>query len=331
MAKFFGLDTGTNSVKVLEAEMERDGLRLEHYVGVSMQGSDLAAVIKQAVNEAGIKTVEVNVALAESDVYTRIVQTPRLSQAELASAIQYEAEQYVPVSLDQVELYHQVLNPNKSSPDQKTMDVLLIAVAKEKVKRLTDTLDRAGLIPKSLETELLSLNRLFGDANKTQTILQLGQKTTDLVVLDKGVPALIHSTATGGLALTKSLASGLSLAEDEAEQYKQTYGLREELLEGKVAKVLMPLVELIIGEIKKANVFIQQSKRYSLPEELIMCGGGALLPGLSSYLAEKLNIEVMVGDPFSRFIKDEEFKKMITAESNPQLATVTGLAVKELV
>jgi len=331
MAKYFGLDIGSDSVKVLETEMSKDGLRLVHYASVSTKEQDLASVIKQAVKEADIKAMEVNIALPESDVYTRIVQTPKLSRTELASAIQYEAEQYVPVSLDEVELYHQVLTKVEDSVDQKTMDVLLIAVAKEKVKRLTDMLDLAGLIPRSLETELLTLRRVFADVKKAQMLIQLGQKSTDLIVLDKGIPALIHSTATGGLALTKTLANGLGLPEDEAEEYKRTYGLREDLLEGKVAKLLLPLIGTVIGEIKKANVFIQQSKKHSLPEELIVSGGGALLPGLSSYLAEQLNIEVIVGDPFSRFLKDEAFKKMIAAESSPQLATVTGLAIKESV
>jgi type IV pilus assembly protein PilM len=331
MAKTFGLDIGSDSIKVLQAERAKEGFRLVHFASLSCAGEDQAEVIKQVVKEAGIKGGEVNVALPESDVYTRIVQTPRLSQAELASAIQYEAEQYVPVSLEEVELYHQVLMPVELAAEQKTMDVLLIAVKKERLKRLTDLLDKAGLMPRSLETELFALKRIFAKPDKPQLLVSFGHRTTDLMALDKGLPLIIHSFPTGGLALTKTLTNELSLSLEEAEQYKRSYGLRDDVLEGKIAKLLTPLIKELVNQIKKAYVFIQQKGKHHLPEELIITGGGALLPGLSVFLAEQLNVEVLVGDPLVGFIKDDEFKKKIGSETNPQLATVTGLALKDLI
>lgn len=331
MAKTFGLDIGSDSIKALQAEKAKQGFKLLHFASLSSTGEDQAELIKQVVKEAGIKGGEVNVALPESDVYTRIVQTPRLSQAELASAIQYEAEQYVPVSLEEVELYHQVLTPVELAAEQKTMDVLLIAVKKERLKRLTDLLDKAGLMPRSLETELFALKRIFAKPDKPQLLVSFGHRTTDLMALDKGLPLIIHSFPTGGLALTKTLTNELSLSLEEAEQYKRSYGLRDDVLEGKIAKLLTPLVNELVNQIKKAYVFIQQKGKQHLPEEMVIAGGGALLPGLSVFLAEQLNVEVLVGDPLVGFIKDDEFKKKIGSETNPQLATVTGLALKDLI
>ena len=133
------------------------------------------------------------------------------------------------------------------------------------------------------------------------------------------------------MALTRALVNELSLSDEQAEQYKRTYGLREELLEGKVAKALVPLIDEVVTQINKALVYVQQQGKYSQPEQVVMAGGGALLPGLTGYLVEKLNLEVVVADPFIGFVKDDDFSKLVTSEANPDLATVVGLAIKGLV
>jgi type IV pilus assembly protein PilM len=329
MSTFFGLDIGSAQVKVLQAEKENHGFKLTHFAAVDHGSGKIAQTIQQAVKQAGIKmAAEANLALPESDVYTRIIETPKLSETELASSIQYEAEQYVPVSLEEVELYHQVLSDGTIGAEEKTMRVLLIAVPKERIKQLTMLMDQAGLIPKSLETELFSLKRIFSDEQKSQLLILFGHKTTDLMIMQKGDPLFLHSMASGGMALTKALMNELGLAAEQAEQYKRTYGLRADLLEGKVAKVLAPLIDEVVNQVNKAFVYVQQQGIKKLPEQVVITGGGALLPGLSAYLVSKLNIEVEVGDPLERFVKDEEYKKLITSEANPQLSTVVGLALK---
>ncbi len=332
MSSFFGLDIGTAEIKALEAQKVSEGFKLKHFAAQQIEGKDPAEVIKAVVKEAGIKsTAEVNVALPESEVYTRIVTTPKLSETELASSIQYEAEQYVPVSLSEVELFHQVLETDDQRVNEKEMRVLLIAVTKERLKRLTDLLDKAQLIPKSLETELFSLKRVFADIGKTQLLLSLNHKTTDMMILDKGLPLFLHSMASGAMAMTKTLMTELNLSEEQAEQYKRTYGMREDLLEGKVSSLLSPLVSEVVSQANKALTYLKQQGFNKQPDQLVLTGGGALLPGLSAYLVKTINMEVVVGNPFRGFTSSEELKKLITAENNPQLAAVTGLAIKGLV
>ncbi|MBU1322436.1 type IV pilus assembly protein PilM [Patescibacteria group bacterium] len=331
MSVFFGLDIGSTQVKVLQASKNSQGLTVEKFALVETTPKNQAMAIKQAIKQAGIKgAAEVNVALAESEVYSKIIDTPKLSETELTSSIQYEAEQYIPVALSEVELFHQVLAIQEGK-DEKMMKVLLIAVPKERMNSLLSLVDQAGLIPKSLETELFSVKRLFSKEDKIQILVSCGYKTTDLMILSKGMPVFNYSVNVGGLALTKSLMNELNLPADQAEEYKKTYGMRTELLEGKVAKILTLVVDEIVSQINKAMLFLQQQGFNKPPEELVLTGGGALLPGLSAYLAAKLNLEVVVGDPFAKFVKNENFKKMIIQESNPQLATVTGLAIKGLI
>jgi type IV pilus assembly protein PilM len=331
MAQTFGLDIGSTQVKVLQAQATDKGFELTHFANQQLAGQELSQSIKLAIKQAELKSAaEAHLALPESEVYTRIIQVPKLSATELASSIPYEAEQYVPVALSEVELYHQVLD-EEASEDQKTMRVLLIAVTKERLSKLTQTIDAAGLIPKSVETEMFSLKRLFADRQKTQILLQMGHRTTDMMILDKGNCLSIHSLATGSLSMTKTLMNELSLTEAQAEEYKKTYGIKDDLLEGKVAVLLKPQLTGVIDQISKALIYLQQQGFNKKADQLVLSGGGALLPGLTSFLVEKLNIEVVVGDPFARFVKDEKFNQLVSQVNNPQLSTVVSLALKGLI
>lgn len=322
MGHFFGLDLGSSQIKVCQAEKSGQGFKLKTLA--------IASEVQAAVKQAGIKSsCEVNLALPEAEVYTRIVDIPKLSETELNSAIQFEAEQYVPVSLEEVELFHQIL-PAPEAVETKTMKVLLIAVPKERLNRITALLDNAGLIPRNLETELFSLKRVLAEPNRYQLLLLLSHKTTDMMVVYKGEPVLMHSLPGGGLGLTRSLVSEMNLSEMQAEQYKHTYGLRADLLEGKVAGSLMPLMNELVNQINKAYIYLNEQGFKKTPEQVVLAGGGALLPGLTGFLVEKLNTEVVVADPFRRFIKDEQFHKLVTAEANPQWSVAVGLAIKGL-
>ena len=329
MASFFGLDLGSSQIKVAQAERTNQGFKLQHLGIESVVNETEAETIKKVVKSSGIKpNTEVNLALPESEVYTRIVDIPKLSETELNSAIQFEAEQSVPISLDEVELFHQILP--EGDVDSKNMKVLLIAVPKNRLSKVTALLDSAGLIPHNLETELFSLKRVLVEPNRFQLLLLLSHKTVDIMVVFKGEPVLMHSLPGGGLALTRRLVAEMGLSEAQAEQYKHAYGLRSDLLEGKVAAVLKPLMNELVSQIEKTYVYLAEQGFKKTPEQVILAGAGALLPGLTSFLVEKLNTEVVVADPFKNFVKDETFHKLVTTEANPQWSVAVGLAVKGL-
>ena len=330
MTAFFGLDIGSTQIKAVQAEKTAQGYRLKHLGVETITHDGPVATILKLLKLSGIKpAAEANLALPESEIYSRIVSVPKLSEIELNSAIQYEAEQYVPIALDEVELFHQILTESPSL-DDKTMKVLLIAVPKTKLKATGDQLDQCGLIPHTLETELFALKRVLAESARYQLLVLLSHKTTDLMVVHRGEPILTHSLPSGGMALTRSLVNEMSLSEIQAEQYKQTYGLRKDLLEGKVAQVLLPLLNELVNQINKAYVYLNEQGYKKTPEQVVLAGGGALLPGLTNFLVEKLNTEVLVADPFKNFVQDDLFKKLVTAETNPHWTTAVGLAIKDL-
>ena len=328
MASVFGLDIGSSQIKVCEAQKSGQGFKLKALAAATVIGETEAVSVQKCVKLAGIKSgAEVNLALPESDVYTRIVNIPKLSETELNSAIQYEAEQYIPVALDEVELFHQILTDSESL-DTKMMNILLVAVPKEKLKKITGLIDGAGLIPHNLETELFSLKRILAEVDRYQLIVLLSQKTTDIMAVYHQKPLLMHSLPGGGMSLTRSLVAEMSLSEMQAEQYKQAYGLRPDILEGKVAAVLTPLMSELVTQINKAYAYLSEQGYKKTPEQIVLAGGGALLPGLTNFLVEKLNTEVVVADPFKHFVKDDTFKRLVKTEANPQWSVAAGLAIK---
>lgn len=330
MSTSFGLDIGSTQAKAVEAEKTNQGFVLKHLGVAGFNPGGEAAAIRELLKSGGINPGhEANLALAENEIYSRIVSVPRLSETELNSAIQYEAEQYVPVALDEVELFHQILGENTAG-EAKTMKVLLIAVPKARLKHLNQLLDTCGLIPRSLETELMALKRVLAEPGRYQLLLLLAHKTTDMIIIYRDEPILMHSLPAGSLSLTRNLVNEMGLSETQAEQYKQTYGLRADLLEGKVAQVLLPQFQELVNQINKAYVFLTQQGFRKTPEQVVLTGGGALLPGLTNFLVDKLNSEVVVANPFARFVRDKTFKRLVVSDANPQWTTAVGLALKGL-
>jgi type IV pilus assembly protein PilM len=329
MSTSFGLDIGSVQARVVQAEKTSKGYKLKHLAAASVT-NEASLTVSTLLKTSGIRlSAEVNLALSEDEIYSRIITVPKLSAMELNSAINYEAEQYVPIPLNEVELFHQILNESDAI-ETKTMKVMLIAVPKDRLKHLENFLDKCGLIPRSLETELIAIKRVLAEAGRFQLLLLLNHKSTDMIVVHRNDPVLMHSWSSGGMTLTRTLVNEMGLGEMQAEQYKHTYGLREDLMEGKVAQVLLPVFKELINEINKIYIYLNEQGLRKTPDQVILAGGGALLPGLTSFLVKELNTEVIVADPFKNFIKDENFKKFVPMAINPEWTTVVGLAIKDL-
>lgn len=272
----------------------------------------LAVTIKQLFREQKIGSKEVQVTLPESMAYTSVISMPYLSDAELASSIHWEAEQHIPVPIDEVNMEYEVLfKPSKGDVGEK-MRVLLVATKKDSVNQLVNLLHMAGLEMTGLETILLSLHRAFLPAlTKAQTIMlcHVGALTTDILITQQGEPVLTYTVPTGGLALTRSIEKQLGLPPQQAEEYKRTYGLDLSQLEGKVRQVLVPVANIIVAEMRKAMQYYQTSHQMNTIQTILLSGGSVYLPGLTPFLAEAFGTEVLIANPI----------EYISAKHNSQL------------
>ena len=336
---FFGLDIGTSSIKVVQIASSGSTKRL---VAVGLVPSPargmlsesqvdqeaIANAIKKLVSDAGIKTSNVASALAESQIFTRVIEMPVLTDRELNSAIRYEAEQYIPVPVSEVSLAWKVLYRPLEATSEAKMDVLLIAAPLSLVEKHTRVLKLANLKPVALETEIVAMTRALVDPNSpTSLVVSTGAFTTDICIVRNGILSFTRSISTGGDALTRAIATELDFEQPQAEEYKKTYGLLEDQLESKILATLKPVFEIIVSEVKKSMLNFQTKSKGDPVKRVILAGGGAKLPGITTYLASELGLEVAVGDPWYQIAKESMVDKRL-AEDRAVFAVSTGLAIR---
>lgn len=315
-----GIDVGSYTIKLVSGAKKGNQYQAQTAVSVynpvgqflpaeEMQFNQLAGVLHQLAVDNKLVGKPVATALPESLAYTSIVSMPYLSDAELASSIHWEAEQHIPVPLEEVQLEYQVLYKPKKGAVGEKMQLLLVASKKTVVERVVELFQTAGLELVHLETGLLACFRSLQSAlplDQTVAIVHMGALSTDLLIIDKGKLMLSYTIQTGGIMLTRSIQQVLGLTGQQAEEYKRTYGYDPGQLEGKVKQALDPVMNVLAGEIRKAVQYYQSSQLGNSVRSLFLTGGTSYMRGLAPYLSELLSAEVVVANPFQQMSIEQE-------------------------
>lgn len=333
-----GLDIGGSTIKLVQLATEGDKFKLSSIaISESSKIENLeekdkadAEIIKKMVHDSGAVGKLAVVSLPESQVYTRVVEMPFLEEPDLSSTIKWQAEQYIPVSLDSVVLKHQILTlPEKGVPGSK-MTVLLVAAPHDLINRYLAILSHAKLEVIAVETEIFAVARALiarDDVSPTTLLVNMGSDITTLAVLKKGDLSLTQAVNSGGMAMSRALISGLGLESAQAEEYKKSYGLDSTKLEGKVSKLILPVVDSVMVEVKRVVAFYETRPDAAAIKRVVLAGGNALMPGLLGYFSQNLGLEVQLGNPFSNLILNDKQKQAIF-EAGPLFAAGVGLAQK---
>ncbi len=343
MAKItVGLDIGFSQIKVVSLSSDKGGARLLSLGAISSpipgMASDLdgdleavAQAIKKLFAAAKIDPREVVAALPESKVFTRVIDDlPYLTDQELASAIRYAAEEFIPTPLSEVNLNWQVLFRSSQKGKARTV-VMVIASPKNVVSKYIEVLSMSGIKPKALETEIIAVTRSLVGNNPfspATLIIQLGGTTTDFATVSKGLIWLTRSISTGGTALTRTLAQHFNFELAQAEEYKKVYGLLEDQLEGKVFEALKPVVDILAGEGKRVIQAFEAKYPQEPIKRVVISGGGAKMPGFVMYLASSLGLEVQEADPWFFIAKEKSIAGKLATDA-PLYSVAVGLALRE--
>lgn len=343
MVDHFGLDIGSYSLKVVELEKTNDRFRLLNFgflptpSGVLLSEAELdqkklSDSIRQLTREAHVRSRYAVVAFPESQIFSRVIEFPQMSETQLNKAIKYEAEQYIPMPIDEVNLSWQLLKEKDGAVSEK-MRVFLVAAPKTLISRYIKILREAEVEPLVFETEILALKRSVLDIGQSPTTLlvSIGASTTDLCISDSGLIRFSRSIGTGGVALARSISQELGFEMSQAEEYKKSYGLLPDQLEGKIMQIIRPVFDVIVNEIEKAMLFYQTKNPLNPVKRVVLVGGSALLPGVVVYLAENLGLEVQIGDPWVRVDASGDLKKELThPENQAKYALAVGLAQRDV-
>lgn len=330
-----GIDIGVSSIKVVQVAKDGNAWKLIA-AGIAPTPppglvSDLprdltsvAEALTKLLADAKITEKNAVLSLPEEKVYTRLVSFPPLSDQEVASAVGWQIEGYIPISKKDAIYDHQIVEKT-----DRGVLVLIIASPKVVIQKYMKVLELANITPVAIETELLALARSVAPQKKRVVVIDFGATTTDIAVVVDNKLMFSRSVGTAGQALTRALARGIGVEEIRAEEYKKTYGLSEDRLEGKVKEILSPLILGIADEIKKAIGYWRQDHENLMIETVILSGGTTALPSLSPILASSLGIEVSVGNPFWNVALNENSKKSLSPFAH-LYGVAVGLAEREV-
>lgn len=333
-----GLDIGSKTIKAVELAREGENWKLLASGVIGHSGdavehlkedkelSSLAEIIKKLFNEARISSKTVAVSIPESQVFTRTITFPMLTDQEIDSAVQWEAEQYIPIPLKEAVIQHQILE-RRENATPPGVSVLLVAAPRTLVEKYTRVAQLAGLVPTGAESSLMAATRALAPLDRTVMIIDLGARSTDMAIVKNGMLSFSRSVATAGEALTRSVAQTLGVEYQQAEAYKRTYGLASNQLEGKVKGALDPVFKMVTDEIKKAIHFYQTEEKGEAPKTVILSGGTSGMPEAVGVLTNLLGLEVVVANPFQNVVVESGAAKTL-APFAPLYSIAVGLAMR---
>lgn len=269
--------------------------------GEDSQIEKLAEQLDNLIKSQKLPVTDVRLSLPESVVSTKVISVPSLTDAELSSAIGWQAEQYIPIPPEELSLEYKVLFRPDKKDKQAQMRVLLVGIRRSVVERFINVFDLLGVEPRFLETQILSVIRSLqfepGDANTL--VVHMGAAAMTMAMVAGGELAFVFNHNSGGQMLTRSLEQSLGLDLAQAEQYKRAYGLDQSQFQGKVFQALNGPVKVLTDEMQKAIRFYTNSNPTETVNRVLLSGGGAQMPGLIETVTKNLGVEVLLASPFS--------------------------------
>ncbi len=306
------LDIGTYTIKAIhgstgkEVEIKR-AVEIFNSLGSAVPNNEAVAqkmieMLEAMLTDHKLPRGEVRLSLPETVVSTKIIELPVLTDAELASAIGWQAEQYIPIPPEQLSLEYQVLyRPDNGKQTDSKMRVLLVGAHREIVESYINVFLALGIEPDILETQVLSVIRSLGieEQDPPTLVVHMGSSSTQMAMYAASELKFVTSHMSGGQLLTQTIEKQINLDLQQSEQYKRSYGLDPQHFEGKVKAILTPIVDSLVGEMRKAMTFYTNQNPGTSVPRILLSGGAAQLPGLVQYITESLGTEVLVAAPFS--------------------------------
>ena len=339
-----GLDIGSSAVKVVELKPAGKGHKVTAFGsepvppdsivdGAIIDGAAVADAIRRLFEGRGIKTRDVVASLSGNAVIVKKITLPIMTEAELAESIYWEAEQYIPFDIQDVNLDYQILDPGGAG--KGTMDVLLVAAKKEKIADYTGVIAQAGRSAVVVDVDAFALQNAYEvnyglDPAAVVVLLNVGASAININILNGDQSVFTRDLSIGGNAYTEALQRELSLPFELADQLKR--GLPVEGVSFDDARpVLRAVTENVMLEIQKTFDFFKATAASDRIDRIVVSGGASRAEGFVEMLAERFGAPVETFDPFKRVsIDTKKFGLASAEEVAPTSAVAVGLALRRV-
>ena len=339
-----GLDITASSIKLIELSGSVSNCRAECYAAEATPPNainektivDAAAVgdaIRRAVKRANTKTREVAIGISGDVAITKLIQLPKaLDDNQLEAQVEIQADQYIPFPMEEVSYDFQRMGPSKADPDM--VDVLLVATRTENVDQRRAAVEAAGLIPRVVDVEAFALENACqlmayqmpdGGMGHLIAVVDFGASNTTFSVLQDMRVDYARDFSFGGQQLTEEIMCTYGLSLEDAGRAKKEGGLPSNY----VPEVLDPFIDDMTQQVSRSlQFFLASGSNREQPDQILICGGCANIPGVADVISSKVGIPTEVGDPLGQMKISSRAKAQGIRKDATALLTACGLALR---
>jgi type IV pilus assembly protein PilM len=337
-----GLDIGSRTIKAAEIIETKKGQVLKKFgmtdiaPGLIEEGTindpeDVAESIRQLFKAYSIRKSNVALSIGGYSVIVKKINVQTMAEEQLQENIHFEAEQYIPFDISDVNLDFQILGPNENNPNQ--MNVFLVAAKKEMVNDYVNLANLAGLNPCIVDVEAFALQNIFeinyDTAGENVALIDIGASKTSLNILKGSSSVFMRDVSLGCSQINKKIISLLNCSFEEADEIKlgdQPGKISEEDMK----EITSAIVSDWCTEIRRALDFFYSTYPDDQIKRIVLSGGGGNIAAFRELLAAETSAAVETINPFGKFLVDDSLDPLFIKEIAPQAAICMGLAIRKV-
>ncbi len=341
-----GLDIGSSAVKAVELKPSGKGYRVIAFAsepvppdaivdGAIIDAGSVADAIRRVFDgNKAFKAKDVCASLSGNAVIVKKITLPVMTEKELSESIYWEAEQYIPFDIQDVNLDYQILDPGTGTESRGSMDVLLVAAKKEKIADYTSVISQSGRTPVILDVDAFALQNAFEvnyglDAARVVVLLNAGASAININILQGDQSVFTRDISIGGNAYTEAVQKELDLPFESAEQLKKGIPVDGATFE-EAQPVLHAVTENVLLEIQKTFDFFKATASSDQIDRIMLSGGASRVDGFREMVQERFNAPVEDFDPFRAVAWDQKKLGGEARELAATAAVAVGLALRKV-
>jgi len=339
-----GLDIGSHSIKLVELASAKASHRLKHFAmaplpadvivdGAVMDSGSIIEVVRDIISKNHIKNKRVALSISGFSVIIKKVTLNSMSEEELLESIQWEAAQYIPFDIEEVNIDFQILGENADNPDQ--MDVLLVAAKKDIISDYETLMTESGLEAHIIDVDSFAVQTMYenlfgiGD-DEVIALINIGASTMNFNIVKGPVSLLTRDVSLGGKQVTEDIQKQYNLRYEEAEALKLSSPDAWESYKN-FDRLVRNACDQFATEIQRSLDFFYANFPDAHVGRLGLCGGAANTPGLLPHIKERVGIETFLINPFEKVgYSTKEFDEAHLGSAGPIAAVGVGLAMRRI-
>jgi type IV pilus assembly protein PilM len=339
-----GLDIGSSAVKAIELKPAGKGFKVgaigvepippDSIVdGAIIDSGAVADAIRRLFSNKQFKAKDVAASLSGNSVIVKKITLPVMSEQELSESIYWEAEQYIPFDIQDVNLDYEILDPGTGAESQGAMEVLLVAAKKDKIADYTGVITQAGRTPVVVDVDAFALQNAYEanygfEASQVVVLLNAGASAININILTGGQSVFTRDVSMGGNAFTEAVQKELNLPFEAAEDVKKGQSV-DGVTYDDARPVLKAMTDNVLLEVEKTFDFFKATAASDHIDRIVLSGGASRVEGFVDALRERFDTAVEAFDPFRQVTFDAKKLGRAPEEMAPVSAVALGLALRK--